>query len=560
MKEESMQTNPSIPETPIPQEQIPDTQPASETTAEGPAEATIEAPAETPAEEAPEKKRKAPAALFAVIGTCVLLLVCVLLFVKKPTAGSGSSALEKASYLIGKVTPSGEGYVALLNGRTVEISDDVSYITATPDRKHILVITKNGELYITDPAQKEHTSVASNCKSVITVRNDGFFYTDKNDNNYRVLFSDLEPQKLGNDVVVAVADDNTTLLYATDSGDIYRLLNTEDVPTKVGYFPKSTRMIAISNDGQTGVWELVDGNDRSIVLLDGDDKSTLGSYSSEYSGGIVRFSSDQSLAVIGSVYGESLWIKTAGNEPVQAKLGAQLSTATIYTDSGLLRDAPGNKVSHLYVDTEADSGDNVYCISMDGDREKILSKTSEHAVSNNHIVYIDSDHNLYVAALEKGAAVKEEKLASDVSTLGLVPGKNYVYYFRSFESGEGTLYCYRFGQKEPVKVSSGVTQYTSYSPDGASVLFYKDVETISDTYDRTGMLMLWNYGDSEPKKVSSDVLTYSLDSGYDSILINPKSFLYSKYSSTDKDGKVLVNWMYWNGKDSVKVASDVIED
>ena len=74
------------------------------------------------------------------------------------------------------------------------------------------------------------------------------------------------------------------------------------------------------------------------------------------------------------------------------------------------------------------------------------------------------------------------------------------------------------------------------------------------------MLMLWNYGDSEPKKVSSDVLTYSLDSGYDSILINPKSFLYSKYSSTDKDGKVLVNWMYWNGKDSVKIASDVIED
>lgn len=55
------------------------------------------------------------------------------------------------------------------------------------------------------------------------------------------------------------------------------------------------------------------------------------------------------------------------------------------------------------------------------------------------------------------------------------------------------------------------------------------------------------------------MLTYSLDSGYDSILINPKSFLYSKYSSTDKDGKVLVNWMYWNGKDSVKVASDVIE-
>ena len=93
MKEESMQTNPSIPETPIPQEQISDTQPASETTAEGPAEATIEAPAETPAEEAPEKKRKAPAALFAVIGTCVLLLVCVLLFVKKPTENDAADTV-----------------------------------------------------------------------------------------------------------------------------------------------------------------------------------------------------------------------------------------------------------------------------------------------------------------------------------------------------------------------------------------------------------------------------------------------------------------------------------
>ena len=558
MNEETLQTDQPTPETPLAQEPASDTQTAPEATAENPVEAPAAPADEAPVEAAPEKKRKTPVALVAAIGICILLVICALLFVKKPASG-GASTMTKASYLVGKVTPSGEGYVSLLNGRTVEVSDDVSYIAATPDKKHILVIAKNGELYITDPAQKEHTSVAGNCESVYAVRNDGFFYTDKNDNDYRVLFSAPEPQKLGNNVVVVVADDNTTLLYATDSGDIYRLLNTEDVPSKVGYFPKSTRMVGVSNDGQTGVWELVDGNERSIVLLDGEDKSTLGSYSSEYTGGILRFSSDQSLAVIGSVYGESLWIKAVGKEPVQAKLGAQLSTATIYTDSGMLKNVAGNQVSRLYVDTDADSGDNVYCISMDGDREKVVSKISSYAVSNNRIVYLDSDQNLYVASLEKGAAVKDEKLASDVSTFTLIPQSDYVYYLRNVESGEGTLYCYRVGQKEPVKISSGVSNYTSYASNGTAVLFYKDVETISDTYDHTGTLMLWNYGDNDPKKISSDVLTYSLDSGYNSTLSNPKSFVYSKYSSTDQDGKVVVNWMYWNGKDSVKVVSDVIE-
>ena len=549
MNEETLRTDSPTPGAPLPEEATPETPPT-----------TPETPVDAPAELVPEKPRKRPVALFVAIGTCVLLVICALLFVKKAVSGGGASAMAKASYLVGKVTSSGEGYVSLLNGRSVEISDDVSYIAATQDRTHVLVIAKNGELYVTDPAQKTHTTVAGNCKSIYSVRNDGFFYTDKDDNDYRVLFSALEPQKLGNDVVVAVADDNTTLLYATDSGDIYRLLNTEDSPTKVGYFPNSTRVIGVSNDGQTGVWELVDGNDRSIVLLDGDDKSTLGSYSSKYSGGFVRFSSDQALAVVGSVYGESLWIKAAGKEPVQAKLGAQLSTATVYADGGLLKCVPGSQVSRLYVGTEADSGDNIYCVSLDGDREKVLSKTSNYSVSNNRIVYLDTDQNLYIASLEKGAAVKDETLASDVSSFTFIPQSNYVYYLRNVESGEGTLYCYRVGQKEPVKVSSGVSTYSSYSADGASVLFYKGIEDISGTYDSTGTLMLWNYGDNDPKKISSDVLTYSLDSGYNSSLLNTKRFLYSKYSSTDKDGKVLVNWMYWNGKDSVKVASDVIED
>ena len=49
----------------------------------------------------------------------------------------------------------------------------------------------------------------------------------------------------------------------------------------------------------------------------------------------------------------------------------------------------------------------------------------------------------------------------------------------------------------------------------------------------------------------------TIDSGDIFGVLDNKSFIYLKYSSI-KDGKVIGDWYYYNGKESVRMASDII--
>ena len=173
-----------------------------------------------------------------------------------------------------------------------------------------------------------------------------------------------------------------------------------------------------------------------------------------------------------------------------------------------------------------------------------------------------------MAKLEKGTVTGEKKIASDVQDFHLTTNGKYLYYIRNAENGEGSLYCFKLGEKEPVKISSNASLFQlgtiltmmdgAYASDGASVWYYKNMEKISDTYTRCGTLMYWHYGDKESQKISSDVISGSVTSGLEGGAINPGDYRYMKYVSIDKNEQIHVNVMHSDGNQSVKAVSDVL--
>lgn len=213
----------------------------------------------------------------------------------------------------------------------------------------------------------------------------------------------------------------------------------------------------------------------------------------------------------------------------------------------------------MYISTEADTGSNVYNISMEGDREKILSKVTGYYIFNDNIIYTDTEDTLYFAKLKDDSVSDEIKIANDVDMFELTNNGKYVYYVKDLEDSVCSLYCYKVGETDSLKIASDVACYsTTYSLDGASVFFLKDKEDIPNTYAEHGTLMLWRYGDESASKISSDVVNSSVTSNLDSGEVNTKNFLFMKYNTVDSDGRIFVNWMYHNGTEATKFATDVI--
>jgi hypothetical protein len=359
------------------------------------------------------------------------------------------------------------------------------------------------------------------------------------------------------------------VLYSTDDGKIYTMAADSTEGVKVGTYSNSAYMEAISNDGTISVWTLksTDGV-LSIVLNEGEEKTELGDVDYKYDYTNVSFTSDQGLVVITNTYSDTMWIKTPGADVEKVKLGNDIYRSNVFTANGYLSDQTTAKVDSIYALVEADSGCNVYNVTLSGDRERALSKVSNAYFANGNIIYEDQDKNLYYAAV-KGADFEDGiKIASDVDSFKISDNGKYVYYMKDCENNEGSLYAYQIGKIEPKKIGSNigcyVSSYWSYgyyqiSEDGSSVYYEKDVEEIADTYSSYGTLMKWSYTSEESERISSDVIVNSLQSALKSGEVKDKGFMFLKYSSVDSDDNIIYDWMFYNGTESIKLASDVIK-
>ena len=508
------------------------------------------------------KKKK----LIGVVAALFTFLAIGTVFLFGNSANVVSSKVDTTT-VSAKLTDDGTAYIPMFDGTCVVITDEVKSAEISKDREHIVVLLEDGTLYVTDKSQSVNTIIADDCDSISNIRNEGFFFRNTNDDVYRILFSDFSSQKLGHDVSFVVAENSISVIYATDQGGIYTMSSTEKEGNKISTYSNSIELEAISDNGEISVWVTEKNDIQTIVLNDGDDKVILGEVDYENNYTYVTFSEDHGLVVVINSYSDCMWIKVPGQEIIEAKLGAEPADITVFTNKGYLSDMQSDDVFSLFISTKSDTGSNVYNISLDGDRERILSKVSDYYIVNGNIIYTDTENTLYYAKLDGISIVNETKIASDINMFELTDNGQYVYYMKDCEYENGSLYCYKIGESDTVKVATDVAcynsswnnwMYTTYSTNGSSVFFFRNMEEIPGTYTKQGTLMVWNYGEDGATKISSDVVNYSVTSAFETGEVNTKSFMFMKYSSVDDDDNIYVNWMYHNGNEATKLATDVI--
>ncbi len=511
------------------------------------------------------------------ISILLLLTLCLSLAACGGKSGGTKTDAPTPNSVGAKMTKDGTAFIPLADGMCVKINDDVREAYITADRQRVVVLLEDGTLYVTDPKLEKKQTICDDCSSIMRAGDSSIFYKNKSETAFRHLFSDSSTVELGKCSSFVFSPNGATILYATDNKEIWRLNADENEPDKIGGFPYDVYLQTISDDAQFSVWaaEMSVGTQR-LVLCNGDEVSPLDSVTARSQETNAAFSKDQNLLFISNTKCNSAWIQRRDSAVVQVRLEACADDWYVYSANGKLPEQEARSVDSLYLSTDADSGSNVYNISMSGDRERVLSGVDDYCISNGRIFYTNSDHTLYCANLDGSNLSEEARIASDVIEFEVTRNGKYVYYMRNCrENSKGpstaSLYCYKVGENEPVKVSDDVSclyfelinsglLVINHTVDGSTVYFYKDGESIisGSYFNCHGTLMSWTYGDESPSKISSDVRFYTISSGLSGGVIDPKRFWFQKYASVDSSGNIYSDLMFYNGKEVTKLASDIL--
>lgn len=515
----------------------------------------------------PKRKSMKKGILYGIVAAVVVVLAIAAVSL----LGNGekqTAVTSEAEAIYAKISEDGNAYI-LIPGEQPIVIDGSGVVQAaiSPDRKHIVVILKDNTLYVTDKEQSNDVLFTSDAVAISAVTNDGFFFMNTSDIEKRVLFSDLSSAAtLGYFENFAHAQNTTSAIYSTSNGDVYALSSTDSEGEKIGsYTPGWADFKAVSDNGKLAVWTATDNNSQTTLYLsDNGETTVLGKTTGLIPLSPAYFTKDQELLIICSDIDECLWIKFHGKEEIKVQFFEGINGGNgVFTNGVYITDMLARDITSLYVDVYEGSERNVYCISMDGQCEKALENVDDYEIANGVIFYTDQYHDLYSANIE-GAIVSDRKqIASAVDGLEMSRNGEYVYFVKDCDDNEGTLFCYKVGEEEPVKVAEDIfiTANDYYvwievfaSMDGSTIFFYQDMERVPVVYEEIGTLMRWNYGDTEVERIADHVVKDSLTSEIRNG-IDADNLLFARYAYTDSDYNVFEDWMYYNGEKAVEVAA-----
>ena len=502
----------------------------------------------------------------------MLLLAAMCLSLCACAAGSTKTGAEPA-VILGKAGADGDAWISRMNGEAVKITGEIVRCYLLTDRSTVIALADDGALFRTTVSDTEdRTTLAENVNKVNVVKDSGIIFTDTKNCQYRLKFGGVEPLKLGEDLAMAVADDTLSLMYADGDGNICILPEDEEEAEKIANWKSPTVQVeSISNDGKTALWIEInkDKNESVSYLYHDGEKTKLTTLDTSSSSATIRFNKSQNAFAVADIHSDEFYFQNKGKELVKVRLSDDLGSSTLYTASGNLIYDNGKAIDGLYIEVDADNGDNVYYVTAEGEREKLLSNVKEIDIQSGFIGYIDEDDNLRVAKLNGVELKDEKKVAGDVAALRLSKDGKYLYYVKGVDTERniGALYRYTLKSEKSEKIASETYIwgmfgfYLSYfyvSEDGSTVYYFEDVDEIEDTYTNYGTFKCATVG-KDPVKIGTDILVQTPNDGMKGGYIDSNGFVYSKYVSLNADEEPVVNWMFCNGKDCVTLAKDVLE-
>ena len=530
-------------------------------------------------ESQPKKsKKKLFIILGIVLGAVILMAAAAAVFVFLLLARTSYNTVSGNDYyaMSAAINTDGDAYLVLEDGFVIAIDGPVEKAGITADRQTVIVLTEDGTLYTTDKSQSNLTIIADEVSNFASVRDTGLLYLTEDDIAYRYTFQDGQSFELGEDIASVVSENALTVLYATDDGKLYVLTVDDDEAERVGSFDDYVYVDAVSDDGTVAVWTLTDDDDNNTpVIWNNGDKVTLSEYNTSSDNTIVTFTTDQKLMTVTGAYSDQMYILTLGDEGSVVKLHNTMGVSSVYTSEGKLGNQNSSNCDYMYVLVDNDDGDDLYCITQNGDKERMLSGVSSFRTVNGNLIYEDTDDNLYLCPLDGVDVGERNKIASDIDEYSVADNGKYIYYMKNVDADddEGALYCYSVRDDESKRIVSDAScfavDFTGYiialsyyeiGTDGATVYYYLDMTEAGDSSTDYGTLYKWNYNTEESEKIASDVLEYSPSSGLNSGEIIGNCFTFERFESVSSSDIVHYDLYYYNGHEYEKIAQDFLDD
>lgn len=388
------------------------------------------------------------------------------------------------------------------------------------------------------------------------------------DRIFRYTFADEESIDLGLGTYSIAY--NTFNVVFEDSENIYTL--TEDTAELVKLANPDLggviKLLGVSDDGKTVAWSELLGNVKTIYISEDSVKSKIGEmdFGNSYLSAIDAkysylhadfFNNNSEVAIYCSNQSKLFW-KRKGQDVVTIDMGGEIDITGVMTAHGSIY--KDNNTEELYVVAKSDKDDflNMYYTDITGEKEKVLSNVLYVCnINDGTVYYIDADGALKCAELNKKEILDATKISSDVYkySVRVSPDNKIVYFGKNYDktSDEYSLYVYE-PSKEPEKIASNVSEFSA-SEDGKLVSYFTNTSEITGTDFKYGDLYAKKMG-KDAAKVAGDVAYLLYELQHTRISNNGMNFY--KYNSKGDDGSILVDYYFYNWKESEKLISDVM--
>ncbi|MDO4478787.1 MAG: zinc ribbon domain-containing protein [Lachnospiraceae bacterium] len=441
--------------------------------------------------------------------------------------------------------------ISVGDGSSITIGD-AKQATLTADGKHMVILYTDDALYMMDREQKNPVCLEEKCLNYDCVRDEGFFYQDKEGNIYRAKFEDASVVKLKDAENVSVAAHTTTAIFKNSRDQLVKLNADSEEMEKIGTCKKMQQM-DITDQGDMALW--VDESDGVTVYAYEDDTKTKVAELSDDEDVDLLLSKDQGTCLV--VAKEKLWIKRVGAEAVPVNMPSSGSIDDVYTAQGEIESVDVAKNDYFYVVADGSSNSNLYAVGMDGERERVLANVYVSNIANGRIVWMDEEENLYHGKLNGTTISDETRIASEGMSIRCSKDMKTVLFFKNVSDDEGTLCCWRENKSDIEKIAKDINIYTriTIGESDNAVYYLAETESISNgsIFDVYGTLMRWKSGADKAERLTSDIMSTNFGRQMG------KTLTFLRYQGSDKknDDICYADLVAVDGKNVSTISTDL---
>lgn len=260
---------------------------------------------------------------------------------------------------------------------------------------------------------------------------------------------------------------------------------------------------------------------------------------------------------MGSYFSNTVYIVKEGEDAVKIALPDELSSGNFFSANGRVYTQNAADITSVFATVESSSGASLYSLTLDGDKERLLSGIGSMKIQGGRVIYLNEDDDLRYAPVTSSGIGEEKKISGEADQVDFAETGEYLFFTKNADDDTAALCAYSFKDDGVQKVSGDVSRKGYYvSTDGATVFFFKNVEKVKDAYSYYGNLYHWTYAkDAESEKLTSDVLTNSLTRLFDSGELEKNAFLLERFNAVTENA-ISYDLLKYDGQGSGNVKKE----